>query len=117
MQRKEGTRSFFGGLEGARGRKERYRRAVYTLMQWNETHHPLEQWYITTLSIQKLVGGRKDAINAYLDAHRDEIEEHHTRLEIKPSYNRKAEPITAMITIAEEPTAFPWGKTAAELEA
>ncbi|GLV53159.1 hypothetical protein KDH_00140 [Dictyobacter sp. S3.2.2.5] len=42
---------------------ERYRRAVYTLMQWNEAHRPLEQWYITTLSIQKLVGGRKEAIN------------------------------------------------------
>ena len=35
---------------------ERYWRAVYTLMQWNETHRPLEQWYITMLSIQKLVG-------------------------------------------------------------
>ena len=83
-------------------------------MQWNESHRPLEQWSITTLSIQKLVGGRKDAINAYLDAHRGGIEEHHNKLEIKPSYNRKAEPITAMITIAEEQTAFPWGTTIAE---
>jgi hypothetical protein len=86
-------------------------------MQWNEGHRPLEQWYITPLSIQKLVGGRKDAINAYLDTHREEIEEHHRKLEIKPSYNRKAEPITGMITIPEEPTAFPWGTTTAEAEA
>lgn len=89
---------------------ERYRRAVYTLMQWNEEHAPQEQWYLTTLSMQKLVGGRKHAIAAYLDAHRDDIEEHHHKLDIKPSVNRKAEPITEVITIAEEPTAFPWGK-------
>ena len=27
-------------------------------------------WYITTLSIQKLVSGRKEAINGYVEAHR-----------------------------------------------
>jgi hypothetical protein len=101
--------SKLAGMKVPEAGTERYRRAVYTLMQWNEAHRPLEQWYITTLSIQKLVGGRKEAINAYLETHRDEIEEHHRRLEIKPSYNRKAEPIAQMITIAEEPTAFPWG--------
>ena len=93
---------------------ERYRRAVHTLIQWNETHRPLERWYITALSIQKLVGGRKDAINAYLDAHQDEIKTHHETLEIKPSYNRKAEAINVMITIPEDPTAFPWGIAEAE---
>ena len=101
--------SKLAGMKVPEAGTERYRRAVYTLIQWNEAHRPLEQWYITTLSIQKLVGGRKEAINAYLDAHRDEIEEHHRNLEIKPSYNRKAEPIGQMITIAEEPAAFPWG--------
>lgn len=80
---------------------ERYRRAVHTLMQWNETRRPLERWYITTLAIQKLVGGRKEAINAYLETHEEEI---------KPSFNRKSEPITEMIHIAEAPTAFPWGQ-------
>jgi hypothetical protein len=109
--------SKLAGMKVPEAGTERYRRAVYTLMQWNEGHRPLEQWYITPLSIQKLVGGRKDAINAYLDAHRDEIEEHHRKLEIKPSYNRKAEPITEMITIPEEPTAFPWGTATAEAEA
>jgi hypothetical protein len=106
--------SKLGGVKVPEAGNERYRRAVWTLMQWNEAHRPLERWYITTLSIQKLVGGRKDAINAYVDAHQDEIREHHTRLEIKPSYNRKPEPITEMITIAEEPTAFPWGRAVDE---
>ncbi|GHO82727.1 hypothetical protein KSZ_07330 [Dictyobacter formicarum] len=103
--------SKLAGMKVPEAGTERYRRAVYTLIQWNEAHRPLEQWYITTLSIQKLVGGRKEAINAYLDAHRDEIEEHHRKWEIKPSYNRKAEPIGQMVAIAEDPTAFPWGMT------
>jgi len=101
------------GMKVSGAGKERYRRAVHPLMQWNETHGSLEQWSITTLTIQKLVGGRKDAIKAYLKAHREEIEEHHRRLSINPSYNRKAEPIGRMMTIPEEPTAFPWGKAAA----
>lgn len=109
--------SKLAGMKVPEAGTERYRRAVYTLMQWNEAHRPLEQWYITTLSIQKLVGGRKEAINAYLDAHRDEIEAHHRKLDIKPSYNRKAEPIDQMITIAEESTAFPWGTTAEDGQA
>jgi Telomere resolvase len=102
--------SKLAGMKEPGAGTERYRRAVYTLMQWNETHRALERWYVTTLAIQKLVGGRKEAINAYLETHQDEIKAHHETLEIKPSYNRKPEPITAMITIAEEPTAFPWGR-------
>ncbi|WP_201374553.1 protelomerase family protein [Ktedonobacter robiniae] len=120
-QARRGERERYGALPTSKlvGMKvpeaghERYRRAVYTLMQWNKTHGPLEQWSITTLSIQKLVGGRKEAINTYLEAYHEEIAEHHRKLDIKPSYNRKAEPITEMITIAEEPTAFPWGKAVA----
>jgi hypothetical protein len=102
--------SKLAGMKEPGAGTERYRRAVQTLMAWNTTHRPLERWYITPLSIQKLVGGRKEAMNAYLDAHRDEITAHHETLEIKASYNRKAEPITEMITIAEDPTAFPWGR-------
>ncbi|GHO51713.1 hypothetical protein KSB_01880 [Ktedonobacter robiniae] len=56
------------------------------------------------------MGGRKEAINASLETHEDEIKAHHESLEIKPSFNRKPEPITEMIHIAEEPTAFPWGQ-------
>lgn len=102
--------SQLAGMKAPEAGNERYRRAVYTLMQWNETHRPLERWYITPLAIQKLVGGRKEAINAYLETHEDEIKAHHERLEIKLSFNRKPEPMTDMIHIAEEPTAFPWGQ-------
>jgi hypothetical protein len=106
--------SKLAGVKVPEAGNERYRRAVHTLMQWNEEHRPLERWYITTLSIQKLVGGRKEAINAYLDAHQDEIRTHHEELEIKPSYNRKAEPINVMIAIPEDPIAFPWGRIEVE---
>jgi hypothetical protein len=91
--------------------QERCRRAVYTIMQWNATHSPLERWYITTLAIQNLVGGRKDAIKTYQEAVCEEIEAHHREWQIKPSFNRrKSVAIEKMITIPEEPTAFPWGR-------
>jgi hypothetical protein len=93
---------------------ERFRRAVYAIMQWNKEHRPLERWYITTLSIQKLVGGRKDSIKAYQDAHQEEIEAHHRELEITVSANRKAETIQSMIVVPEDPTDFPWGQPAEE---
>lgn len=98
------------GMKTPEAGNERYRRAVYMLMQWNESHRPLEQWYITTVSIQKLVGGRKDAIKAYVQAYHEEIEEHHERLSINLSYNCKAEPLERMIMIPEDPMAFPWGQ-------
>jgi hypothetical protein len=97
------------GMKAPEAGDERYRRAVYTLMQWNETHCTDERWSVTTLSIQKLVGGRKDAIKAYLKAHHEEVEEHHRRFSIKPCSKRKTKPVDQLITIPEDPAAFPWG--------
>jgi hypothetical protein len=92
--------------------EERLRRAVYTVMHWNETHGELERWYLNIATLQNLVGGRKPMIKAHLEAHREEIEEHHKQFEpeITPTYNRKPIPIEKMIVIAEEATAFPWGR-------
>jgi hypothetical protein len=92
--------------------EERLRRAVYTVMCWNETHGELERWYLNIATLQNLVGGRKPMIKAHLEAHREEIEEHHKQFEpeITPTYNRKPIPIEKMITLAEEATAFPWGR-------
>jgi hypothetical protein len=93
---------------------ERFRRAVYAMMQWNTEHRPLERWFITTLAIQKLVGGRKESIKAYQDVHQEEIEAHHQELEITVSANRKSETIQSMIVVPEEPTDFPWGQPVEE---
>jgi hypothetical protein len=51
---------------------------------------------------RQLVGGSKDTINAYQEAH-------HREWHIKPSFNRKSVAIEKMITVYEEPSAFPWG--------
>lgn len=99
------------GMKTPEAGNERYRCAVYTLMQWNESHRPLEQWYITTVSIQKLVGGRKDAIKAYVQAYHEEVEEYHRRLSIKSCSKRKTTPVDQLITIPEDPAAFPWGQS------
>jgi uncharacterized protein (DUF1778 family) len=94
--------------------QERFRRAVYAIMEWNKAHdkQPLQQWYITTLSIQNLVGGRKEAIKEYQEAMREEIEEHHQELDIHANFNRKPVSIREMITVPEEPEKYPWGRPA-----
>jgi hypothetical protein len=51
-------------------------------------------------------------IKAHLEAHREEIEEHHKQFEpeITPAYNRKPISIEKMITLPEQATAYPWGR-------
>jgi hypothetical protein len=92
--------------------EERLRRAVYTVMHWNETHGELERWYLNIATLQNLVGGRKPMIKAHLQAHREEIEEHHQQFDppITPAYNRKPISIEKMITLPEQATAYPWGR-------
>jgi uncharacterized protein (DUF1778 family) len=97
---------------------ERFRRAVHAIMEWNKAHdkQPLQQWYITTLAIQNLVGGRKEAIKEYQDAMREEIEEHHNELGIKANFNRKPVSIKEMIKVPENPLDYPWGMQAEAVE-
>ncbi len=99
--------------------QERFHRAVYAIMEWNKAHdkQPLQQWYITTLAIQNLVGGRKEAIKEYLEADGEEIKDHHDELGIKPNFNRKPVSIKEMIKVPEEPEKYPWGKQAEPEEA
>jgi hypothetical protein len=92
--------------------EERLRRAVYTVMHWNASHSELERWYLNIATLQNLVGGRKPMIKAHLEAHREEIEEHHQQFDppITPAYNRKPISIEKMITLPEQATAYPWGR-------
>jgi hypothetical protein len=92
--------------------EERLRRAVYTVMRWNETHGELERWYLNIAALQNLVGGRKPMIKAYLQAHHQEIEAHHQQFEpqITPAYNRKTIPIEKLVTLREQATEYPWGR-------
>lgn len=93
----------------AQASQERFRRAVHAIMQWNTIHRPMEQWYITVQGIQNLVGGRKELIKAYLEAHAEEIERHHTSLGITLSYNRKPGglKIEQAVEVPEDPSLFP----------
>jgi hypothetical protein len=91
-------------------RNELYRRAVFCVMQYNQTHALAERWYLSDRAIQSLAGGRKDFIKQYKEAHAEEIEEHHRALSIQEGFNRKpGKPqIQDLITIPNEVTAFPW---------
>ncbi len=97
---------------------ERFRRAVYWLMKYNREAAPMDRWYFTVLAIQKLVGGNKKNITAYLDAHAEEIATHHRELGIEPGFNRKPGKVQIQdkVTVPNEPEAFPWGQPAPSAE-
>jgi Telomere resolvase len=94
-------------------RQELYRRAVFSVMDYNQEHPLLERWYLSDRAIQNLAGGRKDFIKQYKDTHAEEIEAHHRALSIQEGFNRKpGKPqIQEIITISNEATAFPWGRS------
>jgi hypothetical protein len=81
---------------------ERIHRAVLAIMAHNQSCQPLEYWYINAAAVQGLVGGRYPAINAYLEAHQQEIKAHHDALKIDSRSNRKIVPIKEMVTIPPE---------------
>lgn len=94
-------------------RQELYRRAVFSVMQYNHEHPLSERWYLSDRAIQSLAGGRKEFIKQYKDAHAEEIDNHHRELSIQEGFNRKpGKPqIQEIISIPNEATAFPWGRS------
>jgi Telomere resolvase ResT/TelK catalytic domain len=93
-------------------RQELYRRAVYTLMKYNQEHLPQDRWYLSDRAIQSVAGGRKEFIKLYKEAHAEEIEAHHRELSLHESFNRKPghPPIQEVVIIPQEASAFPWGR-------
>jgi hypothetical protein len=94
-------------------RQELYRRAVFSIMAYNQEHQLSERWYLSDRALQSLAGGRKDFIKQYKETHAEEIEAHHRALSIQEGFNRKpGKPqIQDLIAIPNEPEAFPWGRS------
>ncbi len=94
-------------------RQELYRRAVFAIMMYNREHPLPERWFISDRVIQYVAGGRKEFIKQYKEAHADEIEAHHREMGLRESFNRKpgSPPIQEVVTIPQDATAFPWGRT------
>jgi hypothetical protein len=92
-------------------RQELYRRAVYSVMTYNEAHTLTERWYLSDRAIQSLAGGKKEFIKLYKEAHAEEIADHHRALSIEEGFNRKPgrPQIQDVVKIPKEATAFPWG--------
>ncbi|GCF11716.1 hypothetical protein KDI_52800 [Dictyobacter arantiisoli] len=94
-------------------RQELYRRAVFSIMAYNQEHQLSERWYLSDRALQSLAGGRKDFIKQYKETHAEEIEAHHRALSIQEGFNRKpGKPqIQDLIALPNEPEAFPWGRS------
>ena len=79
---------------------ERFRRAVDAIIAHNLAQtDPLHLWYINAAAVRDLVGGRNDAVQAYLEARKSEIAEHHERFKLTPRQNRKNMNIADEITV------------------
>ncbi|GHO70509.1 hypothetical protein KSC_094010 [Ktedonobacter sp. SOSP1-52] len=62
--------------------KERLRRAIYAIMQWNRANEPRRRWFLNVSLVKALAGGRKDLIGAVLKEHQAEVDQHHQELNI-----------------------------------
>jgi hypothetical protein len=102
------TTSQLRGMKGIEAARERVRRAIYAIMEWNKTHRPVEQWFITVLPLQNLVGGRKEFIQQCLVEFQEDIDAHHQAYGIVRTYNRKPESIDEMIELPEHGEEYPW---------
>ncbi len=79
---------------------ERFRRAVDAILAHNEKQQdPLHLWFINAASVRDLVGGRNEAVQAYLATRKEEIDAHHQRFGLTPRHNRKVMKITDEITV------------------
>jgi hypothetical protein len=69
---------------------ERFKRAVDAILAHNnEQSDPLHLWYINAAAVRDLVGGRNDAVQAYLDTRKPELDAHHAQYKITARQNSK----------------------------
>ena len=79
---------------------ERFRRAVDAIIAHNIAQDdPLHLWYINAAAVRDLVGGRNDAVRAYLQTRDLQIKAHHEQLALTPRQNNKNMKIDAEITV------------------
>ena len=79
---------------------ERFKRAVDAVIRHNHAQtDPLHLWYINAAAVRDLVGGRNDAVQAYLETRKQEIKAHHQQCALTPRQNRKNMSIADEITV------------------
>ena len=92
------------GIETVKARRERWRRAIWTIMMHNRAcAHAEERWYINVWAVAALAGGSPLAVARYLEERSAELQRHHQVYEIHPNRNQKACSIVDMLSIAEDP--------------
>jgi len=92
------------GIHTPAALRERWRRAIWTIMMHNRACKRSEdRWYINVWIVAALAGGPFLALARYLEERRADLERHHQVYEIHPNRNRKPDAITASLSIAEDP--------------
>ena len=92
------------GVETLASMRERWRRAIWTIMRFNRAcDNSKDRWYINGWSVSEVAWGWLRDLDLYLDEIRPLLLKHHQDLEIHPNLNCKAVTIRDQVHIAEEP--------------
>jgi hypothetical protein len=92
------------GIQTPAAMRERWRRAIWTIMRFNQTcERSSDRWYINGWSVSEVAGGWLRDLDLYLDEIRPLLLKHHQDLEVHPNLNCKAVTIGDQVRIAEEP--------------
>lgn len=78
---------------------ERLRRGVEAVMAYNDSHAPLERWWINPTLISRLVVSNFPAIQKWFREHIDEINAHNARYGLSAASNRKQSKIEELIKV------------------
>ncbi|GHO58363.1 hypothetical protein KSB_68380 [Ktedonobacter robiniae] len=92
------------GIQTPAARRERWRRAVWTIMMHNRACVRSEdRWYINYWAVLALASGDPVGVGRYLEEHSGALRRHHDLYEIHPTMNQKAVSIIDALSLPEYP--------------
>ncbi|WP_040446993.1 hypothetical protein [Ktedonobacter racemifer] len=92
------------GIQTRAARRERWRRAVWTIMMHNRACVRSEdRWYMNYWAVLALAGGDPLGVGRYLEERSEELRRHHDLYEVDPTMNQKAVSIIDALSLPEDP--------------
>ncbi|WP_201382557.1 hypothetical protein [Ktedonobacter sp. SOSP1-52] len=92
------------GIQTPAARRERWRRAVWTIMMHNRACVRSEdRWYIHYWAVLTLAGGDVRSVGRYLEERSEGLRRHHDLYEVHPNMNQKAVSIIDDLSLPEDP--------------
>ncbi|GHO68407.1 hypothetical protein KSC_072990 [Ktedonobacter sp. SOSP1-52] len=92
------------GIQTPAARRERWRRAVWTIMMHNRACVRSEdRWFVNPWAVLTLAGGDVRSVGRYLEERSEGLRRHHDLYEVHPNMNQKAVSIIDDLSLPEDP--------------